>query len=58
MTSTAQQETNKFEILDHRMAVFQNEAISKVAREFDLMFGRLLQFLGCAVPDVLREPTN
>jgi uncharacterized protein (DUF302 family) len=40
------------------LAVFQNDAISKVAREFDLMFGRLLQSLGCVVPDALRQPAN
>ena len=40
------------------VAVLQNEVISQVAREFDLMFGRLLQSLGCVVPDVLREPAH
>ena len=40
------------------LAIFQNEAISKVAREFDLRLGRLLQSLGCIVPEALREPTG
>jgi hypothetical protein len=40
------------------LGVFRNDAISKVAREFDFMFGRLLRSLGCVVPDALREPAN
>ena len=40
------------------LAIFQNEAISKVACEFDLKFGRLLQSLSCVVPEALCEPAN
>jgi hypothetical protein len=36
------------------LAIFKNETISSVAGEFDRRFGRLLQHLGCQVPDALR----
>lgn len=42
---------------DHPISIQHNPA-RKVARAFDLMFGRLLQSLGCVVPDALREPAN
>ena len=47
-----------FDLPSSAIAIFQNEAMSKVARAFDFKFGRLLQSLGCVVPEVLREPSN
>jgi hypothetical protein len=41
---------------DVMRAIFQSEAMSKVARAFDFKFGRLLRSLGCSVPEILREP--
>lgn len=35
--------------------VFGSSHITAVAREFDFLFGKLLEALGCTVPDVLRE---
>jgi hypothetical protein len=33
---------------------FGSDRMTKVAREFDFLFGKLLEALGCTVPDVLR----